>query len=122
MMDEVKIVESSKLQVFSNPSKIETLSRTLSGPTRVSLEFKIPQQKPLARHFPAQADIVRLLLNFVRILNLGPTARFLRDTCINTSTYISPLGYSIFLLNKLIFFILRGQTRSPLELPFQVLV
>jgi hypothetical protein len=42
-MDEVKIVKSSKLQVFSNPSKSETPSRTLSGPTRVSLEFKIPQ-------------------------------------------------------------------------------
>jgi hypothetical protein len=34
-MDEVKIVESSKLLVFSIPFKIETSSRTLSGPTRV---------------------------------------------------------------------------------------
>jgi hypothetical protein len=42
VMNEVKIVESSKHQVFFNPSKTETPSRTLSGPTRVSLEFKIP--------------------------------------------------------------------------------
>jgi hypothetical protein len=30
-MDEVKIIKLSKLQVFSNPSKIETPNRTLSS-------------------------------------------------------------------------------------------
>jgi hypothetical protein len=59
-MDEVKIVESSKLQVFSNPSKTETPSRTLSGPTWVSPEFKISQQKPPVGHCPAHLDIILL--------------------------------------------------------------
>jgi hypothetical protein len=54
-----EIIESSKLQVFSNPSKIETPSRTLSGPTRVSPEFKISSQKPPTRFCLAQLDIVQ---------------------------------------------------------------
>jgi hypothetical protein len=33
-MDEVKIIELSKLQLFSNPSKIETPNQTLSGSAR----------------------------------------------------------------------------------------
>jgi hypothetical protein len=45
MLDEVKIVESSKFQVFSNPFKTEISIQTLSGPTQVNPKFKFPSQK-----------------------------------------------------------------------------
>jgi hypothetical protein len=51
-LDEVKIIELRKLKVFFNPSKIETPSQTLSGPTRVSPEFQNPSQKPPASLCP----------------------------------------------------------------------
>jgi hypothetical protein len=116
-LDGVKIVVSRKLQVFSNPSKTKIPSRTSSGPTRVSPEFKNPSQKPPPGLCPTPPDIFR-------ILNLSPMTRFLGELYIYPSiSNGSPLLVTpFFLLNKLTFFILRGQTHSLLELPFQVLV
>jgi hypothetical protein len=94
-MDEVKIVESIKLQVFSNPSKTGSPNRTLPPPPGLCPDFE---------SWPNSYILERALYKHLHLQRL------------------STFGHSIFLLNKLSFFILRGPTHSPLELPLQVLV
>jgi hypothetical protein len=59
-MDEVKNVNSSKLQVNSNHPQKASLCRTLFGPTRASPKFKNSPQKPPIGLCPVLPDIVKL--------------------------------------------------------------
>jgi hypothetical protein len=73
-MDEVKITKSS----LFHTSKIETSSRTLSDPA-------LPKKAPKT-HKKSQPNHVWTLPDNVRILNLGPMARFLRELYIHLHT------------------------------------
>jgi hypothetical protein len=66
MMDEMKIVNTSKLYVLFNSSKIASLCQTLSGSAgncpalpKPTLEFKKAAQKPSTEHCPILPDIIR---------------------------------------------------------------
>jgi hypothetical protein len=122
-VDEVKIIKSSDFKSLSNHPQIETHSRTLSDLTRESLKHsqRVPTGQCLVQpdnlYPPPPWD-------FVRILNLDPTARFLRESYINTSTsngYLL-LAFRFFLLKEFILCILRASTHLSLELSFQVLL
>jgi hypothetical protein len=58
-MDEVKIIKSSNSKSFPSHPQIETSSRTLSGPTRVTTKFKYASQK----HMTGQCPIFESELN-----------------------------------------------------------
>jgi hypothetical protein len=82
-VDKIKIIKSSDFKSLSNHPQIETFSQTLSdldqtmsGPTR---ESPIHSQSPSRTISSSPPD-------FVRILNIGLTTRFLRELYINTST------------------------------------
>jgi hypothetical protein len=82
-VDEVKIIKSSDSKSFSKLSQTKTLSQTLSGPTGQYLALP---EKASNTHREFQPDNVWISqtmsgspLDFIRILNLGPTARFLRE-------------------------------------------
>jgi hypothetical protein len=79
-VDEVKITKSSDSKSFPKLSQTETPSQTLSGPIHPYL------RKPQTLIESHNRTMSGSPLDFVWILNLGPTTRFLREPYINTST------------------------------------
>jgi hypothetical protein len=84
-LDEVKIIESSDSKSFQIHPQIKTDNRTMSDPA--GLYSALPERAPnsqrvQAGHCPTAPPPPP---DFVQILNLGPTARFLRVPYINTS-------------------------------------
>jgi hypothetical protein len=76
-VDEVKIIKSSDSKSLSNHPQTETPGRILSSPAEQCLDLP---EKASTSHREFQPDIIRNL-------NMSPTASFLREIYIYTSSF-----------------------------------